>query len=159
MIGFTTRRLEYEQVKRKMYAIKIVLADTKKASFDEIWDALREVVDIVEILRIPANGKQAVAEALAYAIRSTVTGQAELNYKDETEKLDFSVIERLIVSEFWHSLNRKGLVKNDEVGACIVATYDRMVIDGTYYLVTPRGLMRSDDGVNWKLWTDEDVPA
>lgn len=26
---------------------------------------------------------------------------------------------------------------------------------GTYYLVTPRGLMRSDDGVNWKLFTEE----
>lgn len=34
--------------------------------------------------------------------------------------------------------------------------YEKMPIDGTYYLVTRRGLMRSDDGVNWKLFTEEE---
>lgn len=75
---------------------------------------------------MPIENLTGIAEALGYAITSVVEHEATLTYKGETETLDFGVIERLLISEFWNALNRRKIVPNDRVDPMIARTYAKM---------------------------------
>lgn len=58
--------------------------------------------------------KEVIREALVFAVTSSVTGK---------EKWTTA---RLIVSEFYHSLNRKRVLSNDEVAPEVDAVYKQL---------------------------------
>lgn len=58
--------------------------------------------------------RKSVAESLAYALSSTFP-----------KERDEGTVMRLIVSEFWHALNRRGFA-NDAVDPSITYTYEKL---------------------------------
>lgn len=134
-----------------MRAFKVVTSDGEHdgEDFEEIkaifHEALKGTLKVEAVFEIAPSGKEMLAEAIAYAINSVVSGEADITfwggdpdcskyprrmvliYEGDEEKLDFGVIERLIISELWHALNRRKMVPNDVVDSYISKTYERLL--------------------------------
>ena len=94
----------YEQLERNDSNLMLFTVEEAKSVRDKISEKL-DVSTLDEIL------KRNIRESLTYALH---TSQPDLLKK------------RLIISEFFHSLNRKGLLLNSEVEQLIAEAYEQM---------------------------------
>ena len=72
------------------------------------------------------NEVKGICASLAYSIKSVVEGEATLTYAGEGGEVAFKTIERLIISEFFHALNRRGFMRNNLIDPQIAHTLDRL---------------------------------
>jgi len=63
--------------------------------------------------------KARVQEALSHALKEIVMVQMQTA---KTRKQFRSTVQRLVAQEFWHSMNRKNLIRNGDVEALIGLT-------------------------------------
>lgn len=73
----------------------------------------REIEELRKLRRLSDPAIQSVVTAIVYAI------QTELKDMDRTTT-------RLFVSEFFHSLNRKKIISNEETSALIQEAYEKL---------------------------------